>query len=125
MKKFILLVSVMLLANIAKAEYLCSYEAQLSDNDKYNSSGNYIATSYTKSAAAGVLRQDRANYHKFGVRDPFDQGDCVFYIPANRAKLESWLARGKMPTSVIHRIIDGNPLIHVDIYSNSIDVYVR
>lgn len=61
-------------------------------------------------------------YQKFGVRDDEDQGDCVFASKENRARLERWLASGQISANTIRRIVDGTPLIYVDVYRNRVSV---
>lgn len=133
MKKILISLASLLLASQAfgnavitggNSNYLCSYQARISDNDKFNSSGDLIATAYNKASVAAIIRQDRANFHKFYVRDPQDTSDCVFHSKSNRALLERWLANGQVNPMNIRRIVDGNPLIRVDVYRNSISVEV-
>src|SRR2546430_17195594 len=49
-----------------------SYVAFLSEADHFNSSGDRLRT------AAGIIRQDRANFHRFGRRDQADENDSFF-----------------------------------------------
>jgi hypothetical protein len=62
-----------------------TYYARLSGADHFNSRGQRL-----KSAAA-IIRQDRANYHRFNVRDDEDTGDSYFSSKSNRAALERML----------------------------------
>lgn len=59
------------------AEYFTSIRA----HDRVNSSGmplnNFCAT----------VQQDRANYHRFGIRDDGDQGDPIFSNKEARARI--------------------------------------
>src|SRR3984957_18842556 len=41
-----------------------SYVALLSEADHFNSNGQRLTS------AAAIIRQDRANYHRYGIRDP-------------------------------------------------------
>ncbi|WP_118778596.1 hypothetical protein [Neisseria lactamica] len=122
MKKMLFLFGILLSANVLASDYLCSYQARISNDDKFNSSGNYIATQYSRNVVAAIIRQERANFHKFGVRDDEDQGDCVFASKENRARLERWLASGQISANTIRRIVDGTPLIYVDVYRNRVSV---
>lgn len=122
MKKMLFLFGILLSANVLASDYLCSYQARISNDDKFNSSGNYIATQYSRNVVAAIIRQERANFHKFGVRDDEDQGDCVFASKENRARLERWLASGQISANTIRRIVDGTPLIYVDVYRNWVSV---
>lgn len=125
MKKWLILGSILLSIQAFSSDYLCSYRARISQNDKFNSSGNYIATQYSKDVVAAIIRQERANFHKFGVRDNEDEGDCVFASAENRSRLERWLASGSIGQATIRRIVDGNPVIYVDIYRNRVSVSTR
>lgn len=103
---------------------LCTYQARISENDKYNSSGKYIATKTNKATAAGILRQDRANYHKFGSSDLEDTGDCLMDSASWRAKFETMLSNGEADSNSIDAIVNGYPLVTVDLYHDSVNVRV-
>ncbi len=94
----------------AAADLIGSYNAFLSRADHYNSSGERLTT------AAGIIRQDRANFHKFGIQDPQDESDNYFDNVNNRAVLEQMLSDGNSEPGVLSRIVNGNVMIHVDIY---------
>jgi hypothetical protein len=51
-----------------------------------------------------------------GVRDSDDQTDTFFADEGNRAALEQMLERGHADAGVISRIVNGTPLIRVDVY---------
>jgi hypothetical protein len=87
-----------------------SYTALLSARDHFNSNGVRLTS------AAAIIRQDRANYYRFGLRDPEDEGDRYFADEANRATLERMLERGRAAPGVLRRIVDDAVLIRVDIY---------
>lgn len=95
------------------------YSARLGPQDHFNSHGARL-----KSAAA-IIRQDRANYHKFGLRDPEDQTDSYFSSKQNRALMEQMLSRGSASKQTISRIVNGQPLIHVRVYRDYIDITVE
>ena len=99
-------------------ELMDTYIARLSLADHFNSSGQRITT------VAGIIRQDRANYHKFDVRDREDQGDSVFSIARNRDLMESKLAAGHCSPSARRSILFGTPLIVVKIYRHHVDITV-
>ena len=110
----------MLAAAPARAQELIeSYQARLSDNDHFNSNGQRLTS------AAAIIRQDRANYFRFGHGDAEDQPDRFFASFDNRAALERMLARGRASPDVLSRIVNGTPLIRVDIYRDSDGVFVR
>lgn len=103
---------------IAKQGPLDTYCADLSARDHFNSNGQRLTT------AAAIIRQDRANYHRFRRRDPGDQSDSFFRIAANRARLEALIAEGDSEPSALRRIVNGEPRICVEIYDNSVNVTV-
>lgn len=103
---------------------ICSYQAQISENDKYNSSGSPVATAYNQSSVAAILRQDRANFHKFNLRDLGDTDDCMMGSSDQRANFEKLLRNGAIDSATIAKIVDGNPTVNVDLYSNHADVKV-
>ena len=111
-----------MMAEAAQARFLCSYQAQISDNDKFNSRGEPVVRGYNKSSVAMAIRQDRANFHKFGLRDPEDTGDCVFHRQDARARLQRMLESGRISSRAMHAIRDGNPVISVDVYDDHVDV---
>lgn len=124
MKRFALLAGATLVAaglsGTAKAdELLGSYVARISDRDHYASDG------YALDSAAQMVRQDRANYHKFHKRDRDDENDVWFRGNDDRAGLERMLQRpGAMSAAVRRAITNGEPLIQVDVYTRSVEVSI-
>lgn len=99
-------------------EYTETYTARLSPADHYNSSGVRLHS------AAAIIRQDRANYYVYGVRDSEDEPDSFFSIKRNRERMEQMLENGRATPDAVYRIVNGTPLIRVDIYSTGINVTV-
>ncbi|MER9138031.1 MULTISPECIES: hypothetical protein [unclassified Mesorhizobium] len=100
-------------------EMLGSYVARISDRDHQASDG------YALDNAAQMVRQDRANWHKFHRRDSDDEGDGWFRTNDQRADLQRMLERGgAMSSSTKRAIVNGEPLIQVDVYENSVRVSV-
>ncbi|SHO80979.1 Mll7437 protein [hydrothermal vent metagenome] len=95
------------------------YMARISENDKYNSRGMRL------NSVAAIIRQDRANYHKFYIRDRGDSTDDFFSSKRNRGILERMLRRGYISRATRNAILYGNPLIVVKIYDYYIDVEIR
>lgn len=114
----IVAVSALAPAAIARERPLETYYAELGRWDHFNSNGQRLRS------AAAIIRQDRANYHKFYRRDVGDQGDSFFGNAANRARLEAMLNNGNADPDVIDRIVNGQPIIRVDVYEDHIDVTV-
>jgi hypothetical protein len=104
----------------AQAQQLVgSYVALLSEADHLNSNGQRLTS------AAAIIRQDRANFHRFGIRDAEDQDDTFFADEGNRAALEQMLERGRADPGVISRIVNGTALIKVDIYRGVSGPFIR
>jgi hypothetical protein len=102
----------------AQPRPLETYVARLSAQDHYNSSGVRLLT------AAGIIRQDRANFYEFGKRDREDTADEFFSNVNNRALLEQMLLAGSISPATNNEIINGTPLIVVKVYAHFIDVDV-
>jgi hypothetical protein len=96
-----------------------SYTAYLSEADHFNSNGQRLTS------AAAIIRQDRANYHRFGRGDPGDEGDRFFASIDNRAALERMLERGRASPGAINAIVNRTPLIRVDIYRDAEGPFIR
>ena len=94
-----------------------TYCAQISDNDKSASDG------FALTDAGSILRQDRANYHRFGMPDADDYGDSVFTSPKARENIPAMLDRGDIDASLAREIVNGYPYVCVDIYQRSLTVY--
>ncbi len=107
-------------ASTASADtYLGSYVARLSPHDHEASDG------YPLDNAAQVVRQDRANYHKFGWIDAEDTGDSWFASANARARLQSMLERrGAMDARTRRAIMNVTPLIEVEVYRRSVKVFL-
>jgi hypothetical protein len=102
----------------AKEKPLEVYQARIGTQDHFNSKGNRLKS------AAGIIRQDRANYHKFNKKDPDDQSDIFFAKRKNRKLFEQMLGRGTLNKAAQNAILSGNPLIQVSIYQNLVKVVV-
>ncbi|EIJ41432.1 hypothetical protein BegalDRAFT_0514 [Beggiatoa alba B18LD] len=108
------------------AEFLCSYTARISAQDKMSSKGDSLVSGgkITPAIAAAVIRQDRANYHEFKKRDAEDETDCVFDDKQKRALLEKRLSQGTASSNSLKEIVLGTPLIKVDVYDEYVDVSI-
>lgn len=118
-----LLVALLFPCGVALADDLIeSYVARLSAADHFNSNGVRLTS------PAMIIRQDRANFYKFGQRDPEDEDDRFFRKLENREMLQKLLERGRTPRSVYNTIVNGQPLIRVNVYltkgSSYVDVVV-
>ena len=100
-------------------QYLGTYTARISDQDHHASDG------YALDTAPQMVRQDRANWHKFGSGDPEDQDDPWFTTQAARARLERMAgASGAMSSRTRNAIANGTPIIQVDVYRNSVHIEI-
>ncbi|MEM1287348.1 MAG: hypothetical protein AAGH60_03250 [Pseudomonadota bacterium] len=102
----------------AQGRLLAVYQARISEQDHRNSQGDRLST------VAGILRQDRANFHRFDQADPEDEIDDVFTTAEERARFEQLVSRGLVRTDTRRAILGGNPLIEVSVYSGRVDVVV-
>lgn len=89
--------------------HLGSYTAWIGPQDLVNSNGRRL------SDAAQILRQDRANVHRFGQADPGDSGDAWFHDANARAALDGALQRGIDAVSR-QMIVQGGIWVQVDVY---------
>ncbi|NDW53699.1 hypothetical protein [Aliiroseovarius sp. PrR006] len=58
-----------------------------------------------------VLRQDRANFHRFGVSQPGDQWDPYFGSSQSRKSLQTLVARGKVDPKAAKRLRSGGIIL--------------
>ena len=87
-----------------------SYCAFLSDADHHNSRGVKLTT------AGQVLRQDRANFHKFGIRDEWDESDPLYGDARNREILEMTAEKGLIPDQIWDYIVNNETYVCVEAY---------
>lgn len=100
-------------------QFLGSYVARISSSDHFASDG------YRLDTAAQMVRQDRANFHKFGIRDPEDDSDPWFRSTSSRARFEAMLNKSSaMSGATRSAIANGEPLVEVEVYSSSVRVRI-
>lgn len=100
-------------------EFLGSYVARITQDDKHASDG------YPLDTAAQMVRQDRANWHKFGRGDAEDEDDPWFGSAEARSRLERMLNRGGAMSQATKRAITrGQPVIRVAVYRQSVRVEI-
>ncbi|MBF9045301.1 hypothetical protein HKCCE4037_18305 [Rhodobacterales bacterium HKCCE4037] len=87
------------------------YVAYIGPEDLYNSNGARL------SAPWQVLRQDRANYHRFGIRHAGDEWDPLFHDMNNRAAMERMIQQGYISPVAAQDIMRGGATVVVRIYS--------
>lgn len=88
------------------------YTAYIGDDDLYNSKGTRL------SDPAAILRQDRANFHKFGLRQPGDSSDAFFGSVSNRAAMERMVRNGSISSEARRRLQNGGSTVVVQIYGS-------
>ena len=108
----IMLALVVLCQNANADELIGEYRAFISGNDLQNSAGERLTEPWQ------VIRQDRANYHQFGLRDPEDQYDDFFALKRNRELLESLVQRGAIDPVTRWVIVGGDVYVRVKIYGS-------
>ena len=113
-----ILVWLFALSNVSAAEEyaLGTYKAYIGSEDLQSSRGVRLTN------AAQILRQDRANVHKFGVVHPGDDtradGDHWFFQPAAREAMEGMLKNGGgIRSEVARKIVTGGVHVLVTIYA--------
>ncbi len=100
-------------------QLLGTYVARISDNDHHASDG------YKLDTAAQMVRQDRANWHKFGRGDREDQDDPWFGSTSARANFEKMLTKGSAMNQATRRaIVSGEPVVEVQVYRQSVRVRI-
>lgn len=96
-----------------------SYTARLSSKDHFNSDGTRLKL------VADIIRQDRANYHKFNIRDNDDTGDHFFNDKDNRGRVATMLEKGRIDRTTTDSILNSTPVVLVNIYNQYIEVYLQ
>ena len=107
----------------AQAAMIGSYSAYIGMADLYNSNGVRLTTPWQ------VIRQDRANFHRYGIQDDWDEWDPLFDNANNRARMESILSRKYFSPGNRRLIVNGDIFITVNVYGqgsriNDVEVIV-
>jgi hypothetical protein len=89
---------------------IASYHAYIGVDDLYNSKGELL------SAPWQVLRQDRANYHRYGIAQQGDDWDPVFHDVKAREALERLLQRGSLSPAARADIMRSDTQVHITIW---------
>ena len=105
-----------ILGSLCRAGFIDSYTARLGTDDHYSSRGIPLRH------VADILQQDRANFHRFGIRDREDQSDSYFSRRSRRARIGRMLRRGWIEPGLGEEILIATPLVKVDIYSDHLEV---
>jgi len=86
------------------------YKARLSEKDHFSSSGQRLKT------AAAILRQDRANFHVFNIKDAEDEYDETFKDKEAREYMEKMVVSISKTTE--KAVLNGTPTIQVEIFGD-------
>lgn len=114
MKRLALALLLALAAPVAQAQELIgAYVAYIGQQDLYNSRGERLTAPWQ------VLRQDRANYHRFGVSQPGDEWDPFFGEINNRAAMERWIMNGYIEPNAARILMQGGATVFVRIYGSN------
>lgn len=98
-------------AGAAKADRLVEeYNAYIGEEDLYNSYGERLTAPWQ------VIRQDRANYHRYGIYQPGDEDDRFFSSAKNREKAERMIQYGTIERRAARDLLRGGALINVQIF---------
>jgi len=93
-------------------ELIGQYDAYIGEDDLYNSKGARLTKPWQ------IIRQDRANFYKYGIRQDGDEADPFFASAANREAAESMIREGSMTRDARRMLLQGDVMIHVEIYGN-------
>jgi hypothetical protein len=117
----LILAALLAAASTASAqEIIGTYTAEIGRADLFNSEGQRLTAPWQ------VLRQDRANYHRFGISQVGDQWDPLFADANNRAAMEQMVMNGYMDPQAARDIMAGGATVVVTIYgSGGIGTYVN
>ncbi len=100
-----------IVAGAANAQELIgSYVAYIGQPDLYNSKGARLKQPWQ------ILRQDRANFHRFGISQPGDEFDPFFGSIDNRKIMERMVMNGSIDPQAAKRLMQGEATVFVRIY---------
>lgn len=91
-------------------ELIGAYVAYIGKQDLHNSKGARLREPWQ------VLRQDRANFHRFGISQSGDEWDPFFGSIDNRAAMEQMVMHGSINARAAKNLVDGGATVFVRIY---------
>lgn len=108
---FIMAVAATALASGALAQdtRIGSYMALIGPEDLVNSRGTRLTD------AAAIIAQDRANYHRFGIRHALDETDPWFTTRGHRMAIPELVI---MSQATANRIVQQGALVAVTVYAD-------
>ncbi|MFM2279028.1 MAG: hypothetical protein RLZZ444_1259 [Pseudomonadota bacterium] len=105
---------------MARADELVDeYNAYIGEDDLYNSNGERLREPWQ------IIRQDRANYHKFKIRQRGDEGDQFFSSADNRAAAERMIRDGTMTRDARALLLQGDVNINVKVFEGDNGDYLK
>ncbi|WP_210275488.1 hypothetical protein [Rhizobium sp. G21] len=125
MKKLLILSSVaittiMSMSVAARADdVLDEYNAYIGEDDLYNSNGERLREPWQ------IIRQDRANFHKYRVRQSGDESDSYFSSVDNRAAAERMVRSGTITREARRLLLNGDVMINVKVMEGDDGVYLK
>lgn len=100
-------------ATSARAQELIgSYVAYIGQPDLFNSKGARLTQPWQ------ILRQDRANFHRFGISQPGDEFDPFFGSIGNREIMERMVMNGSIEPQAAKRLVEGGAVVFVRIFGS-------
>ncbi len=96
----------------AAQDLIGSYSAYIGWDDLHNSKGARLTEPWQ------VVRQDRANFHRFGISQPGDEWDPFFADYDNRAAMEQMIMNGAIEPSAAQILLQGGATVYVEIYGS-------
>ena len=115
--RYLALIAICLAASLMAAPTVAQsligqYTAFIGQADLFNSSGARLTQPWQ------VLRQDRANVHRFGISQPGDEFDPFFGSIDNRAAMERMVMNGFISPAANQAIMGGGSMVTVSIYGS-------
>ncbi|MBB1250901.1 hypothetical protein H2O14_21255 [Rhizobium sp. G21] len=100
-------------------DVLDEYNAYIGEDDLYNSNGERLREPWQ------IIRQDRANFHKYRVRQSGDESDSYFSSVDNRAAAERMVRSGTITREARRLLLNGDVMINVKVMEGDDGVYLK
>ena len=127
LRRLVLVLAVLVAKPAVSQEVIAEYLTWLGPQDLVNSRGVRL------DSFGAVLAQDRANYHRFGIRQDLDTGDPIFGDRAMRSALPRLYEAGRrVEAYIIDDVMSGRGhyvyiqvmgiggrITHVDVYEGA------
>lgn len=110
MRYFLIALATLAAVPAAAEQMVGQYTAFIGQDDLYNSKGKRLTEPWQ------ILRQDRANYHRFGVSQPGDEWDPYFGNADNRSAMERMVMNGRLDPRAVRTVVNGGAMVVVRIY---------